>query len=55
MDNRFFRVTYEIPPMRAIMTAEFEEMAAGTSVIEEIVKQENPLWRILKIERGLKR
>ncbi len=57
MDNESqykFRVSYEIPPTRAVHTAEFVEMAMGTEEIKAMVKAENPSWRILKIERGIK-
>lgn len=53
-DKYVLRVTYEIPPTRAVKTAEFEEFGAPTSTIESMVKEENPSWRILKIERGIK-
>lgn len=48
-----FRVTYEVPPTRAVKTAEFEEFAQGTTVIEKMLADEHPDWKILKIERGI--
>ena len=51
----YFRVTYEIPPLRAIYTAEFVEFASLDSRIREMVEEENPTWKIKRIERGLTR
>ena len=48
-----FRVTYEIPPTRAVHTAEFEEFMQGTETIRQMVQDEHPTWRILKIDRGI--
>ena len=48
-----FRVTYEIPPTRAVKTAEFKEFAQGTEIIRKMVQIEHPMWHILKIERGI--
>lgn len=53
-DQYMFRVIYTIPPTRAIKTAEFEEFAQSTSKIEEILKEQYPSWKILRIERGIK-
>ena len=53
--NRFkFRVHYEIPPTRAVRTAEYEELGVGTGVLRKMLKEDNPTWRILGIERGIK-
>jgi hypothetical protein len=48
-----FRVTYEIPPTRAVKTAEFEEVATGNDALWQQVQGENPTWKIRKIERGI--
>jgi hypothetical protein len=50
----YFRVTYEAPPATEVKSEEFAEFAAGTTVIEEMLKRQHPTWNILKIERGLK-
>lgn len=53
----YFRITYEIPPTRAIHYADFEENGVETyssSDLIQMVQRENPTWRIKKIERMLR-
>ena len=45
------RVEYEIPPLRAIYTAEFEDDGMDNDTIIAALGQQEPLWRVRKIER----
>lgn len=53
----YFRVTYEIPPTRAIHYADFDE--AGLDGVSDWeltawVERQNPGWRVKKIERMMR-
>ncbi len=49
----YMRVTYEIPPTRALHTAEFGDTTATDAQIIAMLRESEPTWHVKKIERNL--